>query len=358
MTGEKISGGVQPPLLLIGNFLTESIGTRHVSEDLAVRLRQRGWRLITASTHRGRVRRAIDMLLTTMRRRKEYEVAHIEVYSGLAFGWAEAVGWLLRRLGKPYLLTLHGGNLPDFARHAPRRVCRLLGGAAIVTAPSGYLSERMKNYAREIITVPNAIDPRGYRHRQRSRLAPKLIWLRAFDHIYNPALAVEVTAMLAAEYPEISLTMIGPDKLDGSLEMTRRTAARLDISSRVRLPGRVAKAELPPMLDRADIFLNTTSVDNNPVSVIEAMASGLCIVSTAVGGIPWLLEDERTALLVPPGDAPAMAAAIRRLLNDPELALNLSREARREAEKYDWEQIIEFWEQLIRSSANPGFSGF
>lgn len=341
-------------MLLIGNFLTESVGTRHVSEDLADHLERRGWSLIRASKYRGRLRRGLDMLLTTWQRRHGYDIAHVEVYSGLAFGWAEAVGWLLRRLGKPCLLTLHGGNLPTFALRWPRRVARLLGGAAVVTAPSGYLAERMSRFSNQVIVIPNAIDVVAYPFRERARPSPRLVWLRAFDHLYNPVLAVEALALLAPRFPEVSLTMIGPDKLDGSLDETRRVAKRLGVADRLEFPGTITKAEIPVQLDRADIFLNTTNADNNPVSVIEAMACGLCVVSTTVGGIPWLLEDERTALLVPPGNAAALATAIGRLLEDPQLAGRLSREARLEAERRDREPIIGIWERLIISTARTG----
>ena len=77
-----------------------------------------------------------DMLATVWTRRCDYDIAQIDVYSGAAFFWAEAVAFALRRLGKPYVLTLHGGALPDFAREWPRRTRRLLESAAAVTAPA------------------------------------------------------------------------------------------------------------------------------------------------------------------------------------------------------------------------------
>ena len=104
-----------------------------------------------------------------------------------------------------------------------------------------------------------------------------------------------------------------------------------------RFPGRVPKAEVPQWLDRGDVFLNTTNVDNTPVSVIEAMACGLPVVSTAVGGVPYLIEHGKDGLLVPPSDARAMADAVRRLLKDPDLAEALARAARLKVEAWDWE---------------------
>ena len=102
-------------------------------------------------------------------------------------------------------------------------------------------------------------------------------------------------------------------------------------------------------MDRGDIFLNTTNVDNTPVSVLEAMACGLCIVTTNVGGIPHLLEHEHDALLVPSDDPAAMAAAVRRILTETGLAARLSHHARAKAERMDWSVVLPQWESLIRA---------
>ena len=101
-------------------------------------------------------------------------------------------------------------------------------------------------------------------------------------------------------------------------------------------------------MNRGDIFLNTTNIDNTPVTILEALACGLCIVSTNVGGIPYLLEDECDALLVPPDNAEAMALAVRKILTMPDLAKHLSQNARKKAERFDWRKIIPQWESLFQ----------
>jgi glycosyltransferase involved in cell wall biosynthesis len=185
-------------------------------------------------------------------------------------------------------------------------------------------------------------------------MGSELVWLRAFHEMYNPMLGPAVLARLISEYPEARLTMIGPDKGDGSLERTRRAAAVLGVSGACRFVGGVEKREVPAWLAKGDIFLNTTNVDNAPVSVIEAQAAGLCVVSTNVGGIPYLLENEKDALLVAPCDARAMAEAVRRLLVEPGLAASLSQNGRLKAERFDWSYIVPEWESLIRLAAKGG----
>lgn len=334
-------------VLLVGNFLSAAGRTRGVCEDLAERLRAAGWQVLTTSHQPARIPRLLDMVHTAWTRRHEYDVAQVDVYSGPAFLWAETVCWVLRRARKPYVLTLHGGNLPAFARRWPGRVRRLLGSAAAVTTPSPYLYEHMRGFRADLHVVPNPLELGRYRFRPRARPAPQLIWLRAFHEMYNPTLAPRVVDLLRYPLPDVRLTMVGPDKGDGSFQRTRQLVQALGLGERVDFPGGVPKQDVPLWLDQGDIFINTTNVDNTPVSVMEAMACGLCIVSTNVGGIPYLLEHERDALLVPPADPEAMAAAVRRVLTEPDLAERLSRNARAKAEGCDWSAVLPQWEELL-----------
>jgi glycosyltransferase involved in cell wall biosynthesis len=295
------------------------------------------------------------MAATAWGRRAEYDVAEVDVFSGLAFVWAEAVCALLRRAKKPYVLVLHGGNLPDFACRAPERVEKLLRSAARVTTPSRYLLSQMHRFRSDIELVPNALPLESFRFRVREAPRPRLVWVRAFHRTYNPSLAPRVVALLAKRFPDVTLTMAGRDKGDGSLDETRRAAGELGVSSRIAFPGPVAPRDVPALLDEADVFVNTTDVDNTPVSVLEAMASGLPVVTTDAGGIPWLLEDGRDALLVPRGDAAAMARAVTRVLEEGGLARRLSLAGREKVSDFDWSRVLPRWESLFHQ-VHEGFT--
>ena len=340
-------GDVKKSLLLIGNFLSRTLGLQGASEDLAWQLSQVGWKVITASDRPRRLPRLFDMITTAWQRRQEYDVAYVDVYSDKPFFWGEAVSLILRLAGKPYILTLRGGALPSFARRWPGRVIRLLKSAVAVVTPSPYLLEKMKPYRRDLRIIPNGLNLQSYPPKIRVRPQPHLVWLRAFHTIYNPTLAPRVLSLLHKEFPDINLVMVGPDKEDGSLSQTQQTASDLGVANIVGFPGQVSKEEVPLWLQKGDIFLNTTNVDNTPVSVIEAMACGLCIVSTDVGGIPYLLQHEHDALLVPPDDAEAMASAVKRILTEPGLAARLSRNARQKAEGFDWAVVLPKWQELF-----------
>ncbi len=323
--------------------------------QLVSKLTERGWHITTTSRRSHRLARALDMCLTAWRARHRYTVAQVDVFSSPAFLWAEAVTGMLRLLGKPYILTLHGGNLPTFARHWPGRVRRLLRSAAAVTTPSRYLLEQMAPYRADILLLPNALDLSHYAPRQFDRpVQPRLIWLRAFHSIYNPTLAAQVLARLRQEWSEVHLTMVGPDKGDGTFEAFQHFVADNDLEAHVTCVGGVSKADVPVWLQRGDIFLNTTTAESFGVSVMEAGAMGLCIVTTNVGELSYLWQDGEDALLVPPNDPDAMADAVRRILTEPELAERLSRNARRKAEQFDWDTILPQWERLLTEVAQRG----
>jgi glycosyltransferase involved in cell wall biosynthesis len=335
-------------ILFIGNFLSGWGYTPQVCEQLSSKLSGRGYQILTASDRKNKVSRLLDMISTTWRKKREYDIAIIEVFSGYAFLWAYIVCTILRYLNKPYVLSLHGGKLPDFSRRNVYKVKKILSAAVAVTVPSDYLRESMSIFREDIQLIHNSIDIQYYPAIVRKYVKPRIVWLRAFQKIYDPCMAVKVIQLLKASVPDVMLTMIGPDK-DGSVKEVRSLAIKLGIMDRIELIGRIPKKDVPQHFQKADIFLNTTTIDNAPVSVIEALACGLCIVSTDVGGIPFLLEHEVDALLVPEKDADAMAAAVRRIMTEPGLAERLSRNARAKAEKYDWSNTLLQWEYLLNN---------
>lgn len=334
-------------VLIIGSFLSSQIGVKGTSEILADLFVELGWSVLTTSRQPSRILRILDMLYTSWRRRNEYSVVLLDVFSGWAFLWAEIVTLFLKSIGKPVCVVLRGGGLPDFLAKHPARVQKLLHRVDLVTTPSKYVRNALSSHTDDIVFLPNGIDINKYTFRHRSNTGLHIGWLRAFHHIYNPVLAVQSLGMLRDRFPKIQLTMIGPDKNDGTKEVVDNIIANQSLASHINIVGPVAKANVPEWLDKVDIFINTTNVESFGVGVLEAGASGLPIVSTSVGELPLLWSNEEDALLVPVNDAHQMAEAISRILTEPGLAEKLSRNARMKAERYDWKTILPEWEKLL-----------
>ncbi len=334
-------------ILLAGCFLSAQGIARQPIEDLAERLRDSGYSVICCSSIRRGWLRVLDLLFTALVKRPRYDVAIVDLFSGYAFFWGAALSKFLSFLGCPFILALHGGGLPEFGKKWPRQMCGCLNAATAVVAPSPYLRDALREWRSDITLMPNAIDLSRYHYTNRPVLEPNLIWLRTFRSIYDPQVAPQVVRLLSDKFPNVKLTMIGCDWGDGSFEATEREADRLQVVDRVRLIKGIPKDEVPNYLSQADIFLNTSSVDNTPVSVIEAMACGLPVVSTNVGGMPKLIDDRHDGVLVPPNDADAMATAVAGLLRNPQEAALMAKRARTKVVQFGWSTILPKWGNLL-----------
>lgn len=330
----------------IGAFHARSGGAPTNADALAERLRDIGINSICASPYTNPIRRVADMLWTLLRHRRRYRVVVLHVYSGRAFLWALAGAVAARLLGKRLIMWLHGGNLPDYYRSHSRRVSFAFSQADLIITPSSYLEQVFaSDFDVQLLRYELPIS--SYPHRFREQAKPRLLWLRAFNAGYNPMLAPRVIHLLKPDYPDIRLLMCGADKGDGSLQATQRLAKELGVTDNIEFPGLISKDQIGQYGLEHDIFLNTTTVDNTPVSVVEAMAMGMCVVSTNVGGIPYLVTDKHDGLLVPSNDARAMAQACRRLLTDPALTQQISRQAKITAQLFDWNIIAPQWDALL-----------
>jgi len=320
--------------------------TPDVFETLAPLLADRGHPAITASRETSSVRRAIDLRQSLHRHRRELDVAIVHIYSGRYFLVVDRLVATAKAAGLPVVGVMAGGGLPALAQRHPRWVRRVLGRLDVLVAPSPYLARLAEGLGRTATVIPNPLDVEAIEFRQRTTVRPRLLWMRAHHEIYDPVGAVRVVEHLVTGGIDARLTMAGGDK--GALRQVAAEVDRRGLADRVELTGFVSGADKKGLLADNDIFLNTTTVDNTPVSVLEAAAAGLAIVSTDVGGIPDLLTDGVDALLVPPRSAELMAAAVRKLLDAPPLAASLSSAGRSLAERSAPLLVADSWEALLR----------
>lgn len=314
-------------------------------EVLAGLLMREGYAVRTASRRVNRWLRLADLAISPALWRNRVDVLIVLVFSGAAFRLVEAASAAGAGVGFPLVFWLHGGNLVDFAHHHPARVDRVLRRGRAWVAPSGFLAEPFRRRGFDVRVIPNVVDLTEYPCRHRPAVAPRLLWMRTFHELYRPDLALRALALVRRSRPDASLTLAGQDK--GLLGETRRLATELGLDRAVRFAGFLDAAAKRREFAAHDIFLNTNRVDNAPVSVLEAAAFGLPVVSTNVGGIPHLLRPEQEALLVPEGDAEALAAAVCRLLEEPGLAARLSMAGREVAERSSWPRVRPLWEELL-----------
>ena len=291
--------------------------------------------------------------LPSLLRLRRADVAHVFSASYWSFLLAPVPAILAARgFGKRIVLHYHSGEAEDHLAKWGALVHPWLRLVDETVVPSVYLRNVFTRHGYRARVIPNVADTSRFRYRERSPLRPHLLSTRNLESFYRVDNTLEAFALLKARYPEAILTIAGYGSEESQL---RRLAASLG-SDGIRFVGRVPPDDIPGLYEEADIFVNSSIVDNQPVSVLEAFASGLPVVSTGTGDIANMVRDGATGLLVPPDDPAAIVKAVTSLLEDPDRALHIVRRARQEVEQYTWTQVREAWAAvyLKRSAPNSG----
>jgi glycosyltransferase involved in cell wall biosynthesis len=278
-------------------------------------------------------------LLTLWRDLKNVDVAHIFSASYSSFLLAPLPAWCVARLrGKRTLINYRSGECRDhlersaLARGVLKRADRLV-------VPSGYLVDVLREFGLKAQIVPNIVDLSQFRYRLRSPLQPHLVCTRGFHPYYGVDVVVRAFAEVQRSHPEAQLDLVGGGVLEGQM---RDLVRQLSLSG-VNFFGVVSRESIEQFYERADIFVNASNLDNMPVSVLEAFASGTPVVSTAPEGMRYIVDHGRTGLLSEPGDAAALAQNILRVLSDSELATRLAENAFAELSRYSWKSVRDKW---------------
>ncbi len=264
-------------------------------------------------------------------------LVHVMANSGWAWHlFAAPAVWIGSMRGVPVVVNYRGGDADAFLARGIRWVRPTIARAAEVVVPSGFLAAVFAKHGVSTRIVPNIVDLDAFHPALILPASVHFVVTRNLERIYDVATALRAFAALCEQRRDARLTVAGSGPERETLE---RLAADLGIAHRVRFTGRLDNTELPALYRSATIVVNPSRVDNLPISLLEAMASGVPIVTTDVGGIPYVVEHEQSALLVPAGNPAAMAAAIERLLDDPALALRLRAAGIEAAQRYAWPRV-------------------
>ena len=249
-----------------------------------------------------------------------------------------------RLLGKPVILNYHSGEAPDHLRRSriARFVMRRLVDANVV--PSAFLRDVLFSFDIDADVVSNTIDVRRFAYRSRTPLTARLLCTRNFEPMYNVPCVLRAFARIQARHPDATLTLVGSGSQDAAL---RAEAAALRLRN-VTFAGRVPPSDIPRYYAEADIYVQAPSIDNMPLSVLEAFASGMPVVSTNVGGVPSILRHRVDGLLVPDNADEEMAEQVLALLGDPVLARGLAGSAHRTLSAFEWPVVREGWLRAYR----------
>lgn len=269
------------------------------------------------------------------------QLFHVMANSGWAWHLyaAPAIG-IGKLRGVPVLVNYRGGNAEEFFERSFFWVKPAMKLADRLIVPSGFLQQIFAKFGLTAEVVPNIIDLARFAPDPAKKVSrangPHIIVTRNLEPIYDIGTALRALAMVKNTWTGVRMTIAGsgPER-DALLDLTQA----LDLKENIMFTGRLDNEHMAQIYQQADLFVNPSLVDNMPISILEALASGVPVVTTDVGGIPFLVEHDRTVLMVPPGDAHAMAGAILDLLGNQEKANRLASAGRDYVQRYNWQSV-------------------
>jgi glycosyltransferase involved in cell wall biosynthesis len=287
-------------------------------------------------------------------RRKQVDLLHIAVaLRGSLYRKLILSRWA-RFCGVPYVLHEHGAgfdeiwpSLPHFLAAATDRMFR--ESVAIVVLDNNwakFISRRLPTCAGKITVIPNGTPSvPAVQHRPQND-AVQITFLGELGHRKGTPQLVEALGAIAKRNDWVA-TIAG----NRDIEPTKKRLRELGIADRVSVPGWLSPALTADLLYRTDIFVLPTFREVLPISILEAMSYGIAIVTTPVNSIPDAIENNKTGLLVPPGDVPALANALTKLISDPDARRRFGAAARKKhANQFEIKicvaRIIELWQRV------------
>lgn len=295
--------------------------------------------------------RLIPYLVALWRLAGGCNVMHVMANSGWSWHlFAAPAVWIAYLRGVPVVVNYRGGEAEQFLHRSAGLVRLTMARAAILTVPSGFLQDVFARFGIRAEVVPNIVNVDRFRNDERSKGVSgssgcRLLVARNLEKIYDNETAIRAFALVLARYPEATLTIAGSGPQGEAL---KKLVDGLGLAAAVVFSGRLEPSAMADLYRHADVAINPSLVDNMPNSVLEALASGVPVVSTHVGGVPYMVRDSHTALLVPARSPESMADAILRVIEDQPLSARLIVNGLNEVRKYTWESVWPLWADIYQ----------
>lgn len=285
------------------------------------------------------------LYVPSLRRLANVDVAHIFSASYASFLLAPLPAMAVARaFNKQVVLHYHSGEAGDHLANWGALVHPWLRLAHHIVVPSEFLRNVFAKFGYQTRVIPNVVDLSRFVYRERRPLRPRLLSTRNLEPIYGVDVIVRAYARIKPVVPDATLTIAG---YGGEESRLRHLVEALKLAD-VRFVGKVDPVAMPRLYDDHDVYLNASVVDNQPVSILEAFAAGMPVISTPTGDIPAMVRDEQTGLLVGPGDPDAMASAVIAMLKQPERARGFAKRAHETIGRYTWPAVREAWADVYQ----------
>lgn len=276
------------------------------------------------------------------------DIAHIFSSGGTSYVISTLPPLLFAKIfGVKTVLNYHSGELENHIESWKRTALPTMKKFDEIAVPSRFLADVFAKYDVNAKAIFNFADSERFKFKEKKRLRPIFISNRNFESHYNVEDCLRAFQIVQQKMPEAELIVAG----FGSKEQELKKLAKDLRLEKISFVGKIPNDEMPELLEKADIYLNASIVDNMPLSLIEAFAAGTLVVSYATGGIPYIVENNKTGLLVETGNFKGLAQKAISIFENQDAAQKIIADARNEIEKYNRESIKKDWLELYAETA-------
>lgn len=296
---------------------------------------------------------SVAYIWSLLRRVPKADTVHAFSASYWSFLLAPVPAMCVGRLfGKRVLLNYHSGEADDHLTRWGWHAKPLMRLADVVVVPTDFLVDVFARHGIPAIAIANHLDVTRMQARQRDVLRPTFLSNRNFETHYNVRSILDAFREVQSTHADAELVVAGNGSLRGALEAQAR---ELDLRN-VTFTGPVQPDDMAALYNAADVYVNASLIDNMPLSLLEAYASCLPVVTSDAGGIPWIARDGETARVVPAGDTAALARAMLDVVADQAPAQQRAARARRYVEEeFSWAQVGPKWKRVyVGAPTQPG----
>ena len=331
-------------ILMVGNFRNPNHYIEIQIETLAKRIESFGVSVRRTTMAVPKMLKIWEINKEIYKCRKDINLIHVQTHSNWNFWTAvfsvtQGLFW-----GVPVVVMYYGGGINEFMKKWGFVALPVFRSMSAVVVASEFVGGALRKYGLNPFVIPHLLEKERWPFRFRTEALPRFLWVRTFHPTYNPIMAIRAFQLIQREVSEASLTLVGT----GEMELEVRSMVN-DLRLRnVLFMKHLSHEELVEAYDQNDIFLNTSSFDNQPVTILEALASGIPIISTNAGGIPYVFEDAEIGYLVPVNDHEAMAEKALTLLKNPQTVRHMSERSQTFTQRFCWPSVISLWCRLYK----------
>lgn len=298
--------------------------------------------------------RLAPYLLNLYRTIGNHDVCHLMANSGWSWHlFAAPAIWIAHFRKKPLVMNYRGGHAEAFFSSSWRYVGPSVKRCSAVVVPSPYLQRVFAQFETSSTVIPNVLEQKRFfpaldysEKLKHNPQQPKLIVTRNLEAIYDIATAIRAFALLKTSFTGAILAVAGSGPLEAEL---KQLAAELQVADSVQFLGRLDADSMADLYRSADLMLNPSLVDNSPNSVIEAIACGIPVISSNVGGIPDLVQHGVDAILITPGDPALLSQQSCEVLTNSVLRQHLVQNGLEKTKRFQWPNIRQALQQSYQA---------